>query len=544
MPALLLSFLFLGLPLAAQRAPGNDFIHRGHLKADMQFLAGDGMRGRLTGTAEYNLAADWIESRFARMGLEPVSGDSFFHRFDLIVSRLADGNSLEIGAGDSRRQGRLREDFYPLIFSPDAVAKAPVKFIGYGIEAPQLAWNDYSEPNAVHGAIVLLLDGEPGANDPKSRFDGVVNSENSNPIRKVLWAQAHGADGVLIVNPSHRETTRDPFPAAARSIWPDRPPNLERFTLAAYANRIRIPAAQISPALAEMLTGKSLAELRQQAETAPWKTPLRAVHPASFRVALNRTVVPDRNVVGMIRGSDPALKHEAIIVSGHYDHNGATAEQLFAGADDNASGAIATIEIAEAYMQAAAKGHKPKRTVIFASWGSEERCCGPLLGAWAWVEDQVWPLEKTVAVLNMDMIGRSEEVPPNGGSRFNGLAPQTAAQNANNVNLIGASYSPDLSKAAGDANLFDLGLLRRYDNSRSNHLRRSDQWPFLNRGVPALWFHTGLHPDYHTQYDRPDRIDYPKMERIAKLVHQLSWNLANSATRPKMAQPRIIPQEP
>jgi len=513
------------------------------LKADMQFLAGDGMRGRLTGSAEYNLSAAWIESRFARIGLEPVSGSSFFHRFDLIVSRLAAGNSLTIGSGDSKRDGRLREDFYPLIFSPNAHAAAPVKFIGYGIEAPQLDWNDYATPQSVKGAIVLILDGEPGANNPKSRFDGVVSSESSNPIRKVLWAQAHGADGVLIVNPSHQENSRDSFPSAARSIWPDQPPHLERYTLAAYANRIHIPAAQISPALAELLLGKPLAPLRKQAEEAAWKTPLRGVHSAQLQVALDRKIVEDRNVAGMIRGTDPALKDEAVIVSGHYDHNGATPEQIFNGADDNASGAIATIEIAEAYMQAAAKGQKPKRTVIFASWGSEERCCGPLLGAWAWVEDQVWPLAKTTSVLNMDMIGRSEEVPASGGPRFNGLAPQTAAQNANNVNLIGTSYSPDLSKAAGDANLFDLGLLRRYDNSRSNHLRRSDQWPFLNRGVPALWFHTGLHPDYHTQYDRPDRIDYPKMERIAKLVHQLSWNLANAASRPKMASPRIIPQE-
>ncbi|MBL8175921.1 MAG: M28 family peptidase [Bryobacterales bacterium] len=542
MPVLPICLLF-ALPLAAQHAPGNDFLHRGRMKADMQFLAGDGMRGRLTGSAEYNLAADWIESRFARIGLEPASGSSFFHRFDLVLSRLAPGNALEIGSGDSRRQGRLREDFYPLIFSPTARAAAPVKFLGYGIEAPHLDWNDYAAPQSVHGAIVLIFDGEPGANDPKSRFDGVVSSESSNPIRKVLWAQSHGADGVLVVNPSHQENSRDSFPSAARSIWPDQPPHLERFTLATYANRIRIPVAQISPALAEMLLGKPLAALRTEAEAGPWKTPLRAAHSATMHIALERKIVEDRNVVGLIRGTDPALKDEAVIVSGHYDHNGATAEQIFNGADDNASGAIATIEIAEAYMQAAAKGQKPKRTVIFASWGSEERCCGPLLGAWAWVEDQVWPLAKTVAVLNMDMIGRSEEVPPGGGSRFNGLAPQTAAQNANNVNLIGTSYSPDLSKAAGEANLFDLGLLRRYDNSRSNHLRRSDQWPFLNRGVPALWFHTGLHPDYHTPYDRPERIDYAKMERIARLVHQLSWNLANAPSRPKMAQPRVIPQE-
>ncbi|MBL8234040.1 MAG: M28 family peptidase, partial [Bryobacterales bacterium] len=153
-----------------------------------------------------------------------------------------------------------------------------------------------------------------------------------------------------------------------------------------------------------------------------------------------------------------------------------------------------------------------------------------------------WPHDKTVASLNMDMIGRSEEVPEGGGSRFNGLKQQTAASNAGSVNILGWSYSPDLSRMVDAANRnIDLRVLRRYDNNRSNLLRRSDQWPFLQRGVPSLFIHTGLHPDYHTQYDRPERIDYAKVERIARLVYQLSWDLANAATRPLYLERRQIP---
>src|SRR6185436_7433604 len=170
------------------------------------------------------------------------------------------------------------------------------------------------------------------------------------------------------------------------------------------------------------------------------------------KLAVERKIVEDRSVMALIEGSDPVLKQEAVIVSGHYDHNGATAEQVFNGADDNGTGTVGMMEIAEAYALAAAQGRRPKRTVIFASWGSEERCCGPLLGAWAWVEHPEWPLSKTVAVLNMDMIGRNEEVPESGGRRFNGLKPQTAASNANSVNIIGYSFSPDLSKAVDKAN--------------------------------------------------------------------------------------------
>jgi Zn-dependent M28 family amino/carboxypeptidase len=127
----------------------------------------------------------------------------------------------------------------------------------------------------------------------------------------------------------------------------------------------------------------------------------------------------------------------------------------------------------------------------------------------------------------MDMIGRNMEVPIGGGRRFAGLQVQSAESNVDTVNIIGHSHSPALKAAVEQANgAYKLKLKMDLDNNSSNLLRRSDQWPFLQRGVPAIWFHTGLHPDYHTTNDRPEKINYDKMERIARLVHQLSWNLA------------------
>ena len=165
--------------------------------------------------------------------------------------------------------------------------------------------------------------------------------------------------------------------------------------------------------------------------------------------------------------------------------------------------------------------------------GIEER--GPLLGSWAYTEAPTFPLDCTVAVLNMDMVGRNEEVPVGGGPRFNGLEVQTAESNRNAMNILGYSRYPELSALVERVNkaAYGLELKMRYDNNRSNLLRRSDQWPFLQNGVPALWFHTGLHPDYHTQYDRPERVNYEKMEKFARLVHQVSWVLANQDAPPK-----------
>ncbi len=138
-----------------------------------------------------------------------------------------------------------------------------------------------------------------------------------------------------------------------------------------------------------------------------------------------------------------------MIVSAHYDHNGADATQIFNGADDNGSGVVALIEIAEAYALAAKEGQRPKRSVLFAAWNSEER---GLLGAWAYTEQPLAPLTTIAAVLNMDMIGRNEEIPVGGGGRFAGLEVQTAESNSNALNLMAFSKVPDITAVVEKAN--------------------------------------------------------------------------------------------
>jgi Zn-dependent M28 family amino/carboxypeptidase len=182
------------------------------------------------------------------------------------------------------------------------------------------------------------------------------------------------------------------------------------------------------------------------------------------------------------------------------------------------------LEIAEAYSLAAHDGRRPRRSVLLAAFNAEER---GLLGSWAYTEHPLAPLERTVAVLNMDMIGRNEEVPANGGARFFGLPPAAAEANTNSVDLYGYSRLPKLAAEIESENAaYGLTLKLRNDNNASNLLRRSDNWPFLDRGVPAILFHTGLHPDYHTPNDTPEKLNYEKMEKIVRLVHSVSWRLA------------------
>jgi hypothetical protein len=523
-----------------ERAPFNDSIRIADMKADLFFLASDDMQGRLTDTVGNHLAAEWVKSRFERMGLKPAMPDgSYFEPYDLVTATLGRReNSLALTDGASaRRELAHATDFYAHRFSATASAVGPVVFAGFGITSPDRSHDDL-KGGGIEGAVVLVLDHEPGENDPNSPFDGVVRAEAAGALRKALFAQARGAAGLLIVSDVHNHPDPEDFPRAARGYWPEQPRRIEAYTLAAWMEQVRIPVAQISVEAASALvrgTGRTLADLSKSAEIAHGVTPLALPGArAELATSVDRHIVPDRNVVAIVEGADPKLKDEFVIVCGHYDHDGMDGARVFNGADDDGSGTVGVVEIAEAYALAAQAGRRPRRSVLFAAWNSEER---GLLGGWAYVEQPIHPLEKTVAVLNMDMIGRNEEVPEGQGNtgRFRGLDVQTSASNNNAINVIGTARSADMKTATTKANQpFGLDLKFRYDNNTSNLMRRSDHWPFLQKGVPALWFHTGLHPDYHTVNDRPERINYEKMEKIARMVHQMSWDLANADGRPRL----------
>ena len=525
--------------LAQQEAPQNDSIRQSELRADLFFLASDSMQGRLAATAENRLAAEFIKSRFDRLGLTPVGQNgSFFHEYNLTTASLADNNQLLVSTdnGNSERSLRLLQDYYPLNFSASGRARGDLAFTGFGIVSPERGHDDYSG-GTVAGKVVLAFDHEPGERDPDSVFDGVVRSEVARNLRKALFAQEQGAVALLIVSDIHNHTGPDNFQRQANSTWPVNPRRVPRYTLSAWMDQVRIPVAQISPAVASALihgSGYTLEKLSEVAEIDGGVTPIPMTErTVEITATVDRRVIPDRNVVAMLEGSDPELSDELIIICAHYDHDGVANGQVFNGADDDGSGTVALLEIAEAFARAAADGMRPRRSVLFAAWNSEER---GLLGAWAYTEQPIVPLEQTVAVLNMDMVGRNEEVPVGGGRRFNGLEIQTAESNKNSVNIMGYTYSPDLQTEVQEANeAYGLRLKMEYDNNASNLLRRSDQWPFLQNGVPAIFFHTGLHPDYHTPYDQPEKINYQKLETIARLVHQVAWNIAQNPSRPRYA---------
>ena len=517
-------------------APAAASIRARDLRADLTFLASDLLEGRLVGTAGNRLASAFIGARFGRLGLRPMNGDTYFQEFRLMRASLGAANALRVSVGGRSTTARLNEDFYPHPFSASVTARGGLVFAGFGIVAPDRGHDDYRDAD-VRGRVVLVIDHAPGEYGPNPSLAGLLTSEAATPLDKTLAAQARGAAAVLFVADEHNHGVTS-LAADAGRAWPTAPSRVAEYLLADQAERVRIPAVRISIDLASRLLGgldQTLGELSRAAEHGGWQGPI-PMPGATVDVtsSVERRMIPERNVLAALEGGDPLLRDEWVILGAHLDHEGAQGVRVFSGADDNGSGVVGLLEIAEAYALAAESGRRPRRSVLFAAWNAEER---GLLGAWAYVDRPAAPLARTVAVINMDMIGRSEEVPTGGGLRFAGLEPQTAGSNANAVNLLGYSWAPDLSDLVARANAaVGLEVKRRYD-AHETLLRRSDQWPFLQRGVPAVWFFTGLHPDYHTPADASERIDYDKLARVARLIYETSWALAEGDDRPAFARP-------
>jgi Zn-dependent M28 family amino/carboxypeptidase len=231
-------------------------------------------------------------------------------------------------------------------------------------------------------------------------------------------------------------------------------------------------------------------------------------------------VVRARNVIALLEGSDPKLKDEYVVISAHYDHVGVVQGRIYRGADDNASGTVGVLESARAFTQG---NVRPRRSILFLALDSEE---AGMLGSAYFAENPILPLDKAVADLNMDMIGRDEDTPTWK------LAP---GQSGNSVNLVGTLYNPDLRRII-ERNNQSIGLqldFKTDTNDPEEWFDRSDQIIFATKSVPMVLFNTGEHPDYHTENDTGDKINYPKMEKIIRLVFLTSVEVANSDNRPR-----------
>jgi hypothetical protein len=505
---LLVALLLFGCSGGGSLSNSLDAITAESVRAHMLYLASDSLKGRNTPGPELDTAAAYIAGVFARSGLLPVGGKQ---KFNLSLVSLGEPNALTLYRGGKETTFDLKTDFTPFEMTANRAVRGQLVFAGYGISAPEYGYDDYAGID-VKGKVVLVLRHEPREEDSTSVFLGKAATDYSNVARKVRIARDHGAVALLVVTDPLNHTSLIPrgfaWPSLSRTIPMDALP----LTLGADEDS-KIPVVHVGEAFVNQVFGgvhgglEGLKEL-QAAIDHDMKPRSCALPDMEVRVQTSTSIVstPASNVIGYLEGSDPLLRKQIVVVGAHYDHVGYKKQHapgedyIYNGADDNGSGTVALLEIAAAL---GALPERPRRTILLIAFAGEEK---GLFGSEYYAREPLFPLDSTVAMLNMDMVGRNSP---------------------DSLQLIGAASSPD------------LGRIVREENSRVGFVLRdevlssggSDHMSFQKRNVPALFFHSGLHADYHKVSDSPDKIDMYKVARTARLVFLTAVHLANDTQR-------------
>ena len=511
--------------IPARISSGYRTIRERDLRADLTFLTSDPLQGRMSLENGDAVAIEWVASEFKKAGLEPAFGDSYVQPVPIVEYRADAAQSSIV----LRRAGGEQRFAWADIsggFKRPVDITAPVVFAGFGVSAPELGYDDYARID-IKGKIALVFEHEPQESNPRSVFNGTGNTRHATNRVKALTAQSRGAVALLVVpepgrtHLSNAERILRIGGSATRSLPPPSQAlqqdtlNIPVLLVSDSAARELMKTADITPSRAQEIIDR---DLKQQSRPLP-DTDL-SIHLRSHYVKEGITY----NVGGLLEGSSPALRGETIFISSHHDHDGMTAEGVWHGADDNGSGTVGVVALARAFQ---ANTPKPKRSIVFLSFAAEER---GLLGAYFFAAHPVRDLATTRAMLNFDMIGRDEAPSP----QTDGLI-DIPTETSNRLNLIGAKYSPDYKRVVVAQNAaIGLVLDDRFDHeSALNIFFRSDQFPFVLRNVPAIWWFTGFHPDYHHATDTADKINYTKMAKILRLAYLTAWVFGDTATPPR-----------
>jgi aminopeptidase YwaD len=509
---LLISFAF---GIAAQKA---ETVEQ-NLRRDVAYLASDALDGRRTGEQGATTAAGYIANLFAqyklKAGISTVlngkTSRNFLQKFPYTtgVEAAETGNEFKLNLKNvTASQIQVEQDnpVRPLIFSPNAEAQnAPVVFAGYGIEAAESNFNDYDGLD-VAGKVVLAFDGNPENDTPRSAFSRFTFHA------KAKLAKDKGAVGLLLIS---RE---DKF-------------EKDRYARIKYDQTLgetAVPVFSVSRTTAANILGIKEAELKtietltamKKDTTARVMVGFRDLSPTvSFKVNLVKKQTDAYNVIGILEGNDAALKNEAIVIGAHYDHLGkggqgslaVNSTEIHHGADDNASGTAALLELARQF----AKEKKNKRTIIFIAFGGEEE---GLLGSKFYVNSPVFPLEKTVAMINMDMVGRLNENKLTVGGI--GTANEWKDLVSNKNEIIPPVYGD--SKKNNFATSSKETVYRFNLQLNEDGFGPSDHSSFYGKQIPVLFFFTGTHADYHKPSDTADKINYAGLKKIVEYIADIT----------------------
>ena len=475
----------------------------------IKYLASDKLKGRGDGTKELDEAAEYIAKHFKKFGLKPAGDNgTYLQRFKITVgAQMGPNNSVTYQSG-ATRIALTTQDFVPFSFSEAVTVQAPLLFAGYGITAPEFNYDDYKGVDA-KGKIVLVLRHDPQENDEKSVSAGKQLTTHAEIVNKAINARNHGAVGMILVNDLGNH--------------PGEPDELLKFGTLTGPEEMQVAALQVKAAVVDEWlkpTGKSLEELRQaiDKDLSNHSFALPPSAQVALAVDVRRVRKEVANVIGELTGQDEKLAGQCIVVGAHYDHLGLGDQhslapsqigQIHHGADDNASGTSAVLELADGF------GHERPRsahTLVFVAFAGEET---GLLGSSYYASHPACGLDKTLAMLNMDMIGRVSK---------------------NKLYVGGTGTSPGFKKLVEDADR-DVGFDLSYSASGYG---ASDHMSFTVRSVPVLFFFSGLHSDYHKPSDTWEKIDAEDGAKVVRLVAQVVNGLDQLKEKPpfvRVAEP-------
>ncbi|HUR28257.1 MAG TPA: M28 family peptidase [Planctomycetota bacterium] len=520
---------------AQDRAAGDKTITAADLGLHLRTFAGPELEGRDTPSAGLTRAQDYVAEAWFKAGvglppdLPPLAADlaadarrastlaAYRRTYPVSLPEPdPEGSSLALEvAGAAPRAFALLPDFVPLAHA-EGEARGEIDFVGYGIESEAEKFDEIPA-KGLKGKIALLVEGEPRT--PK-RFEGPELSADADLWQKLVALRKAGAEGALVVrrspvvksSPPPAPNAKDIPPAALsfRYTWADWNDARAKRESHDPEKLGLLPALQISIQAASEILGEDVEALAEKIDASV--RPLRREAKGrviALRSKTRRVQVDAANLVGWIAGGDPKLASEVVIVGAHLDHIGVDARgRIGTGADDNASGSAALLEIAQALCVA-----KPKRSVLVCSFSGEE---DGLLGSKAIAARLPVDAKSVVAMLNMDMLGFGDK---------------------DNCAVLGIVQNPTLEKViARGLKLSRTGIKDVTMRQGEELWQRSDHYSFHQIGVPTLFFFEGLplekNPDYHTWRDTLDKLDQEKVLNITRLAYNCTWLFTDDANRP------------
>jgi hypothetical protein len=476
-----------------------------------KFLSSPEFRGRNTPSVEQDIASRYIALVAERIGLKPLlPGGSYYQEVPVEVTTLVPRESgLRLVAAGREQTFRFPDDATAGRSFEPGKASGGIVFLGYGLSAPQLGWDDTAGLD-LQGRVAVILDATlPDGHPLKPAENRRLLAGRAGALRE------RGAAAVVTIITAEREAR-----LAEKGLSFDLPERLKFPDVVTGSGTGALPGTapprpggpflqvEVRHAAAAAILGWPREELAAMSETLRSGKPVaaRKLPGRQLELGIGAATRPDRsfNVMAVLEGADPALKEEYLTISSHHDHNPVREGRIFPGSDDNISGAVGMFEIAEALMLS-----RPKRSVIFVWNTAEEK---GLIGSYQFVQHCPVPAEKISANLNLDMISRNDP-----GQIYLIGSNKLSSELDASIRAMNAKPGP--------------GLALDYKYEAPGHpdrfFFRSDQYPYIRYGIPAVWFFCGTTEDYHTEGDIEAKVDYAKMEKVSELVYRVAMDIGN-----------------